>query len=515
MKSLVKIVCLLISSVYMAETGLADALSPHADKVISSRHDVRIPEIGRVKYRADAGTLPILDNDTGRREGTIFYVAYIKERPKNGVPRPVTFLWNGGPGSNSSQLHFLGFGPKRPDLPSTYPEYGGNTEAPVVDNQETWLAHSDLVFLDPIGTGFSRAVTEDFLEKVLNVNGDAEVISEAIRVFLNRYNRWNSPLFIGGESYGTTRAEYVARMLEQRRTHVDGVLLISGGYNGGQQTSEGLRESLKITEFTTTAYYHGVLPAELQNKSLGDVLAEAEAWIRSEYASAIDAPGALSEDGLNSIKEKIAYYTAIPVKYIGDSLKVSSAMFADHLLESRGLELGRYDGRMTTSSRAEGTIWLPGIDPSLAIQADLMHGTSRVFNGYIRYTLGFESDLLYQGPFGGAFHPEVIQKDPKTTLPEDWMAVRFDLAGMRIPSGEEPPLVTAMRLNKSLRVLNMKGMYDGSCALLDDAVARTPEDLKNRVSNVCLPAGHMFYTDTVARQQSFEAFGRFVSNRPD
>ncbi|MBL4832150.1 MAG: hypothetical protein JKY55_20000 [Aliivibrio sp.] len=510
MKLLVKIVCIIFTSLYMTGTSTADTVTPHADKVISSRHNIRIPEIGRIKYRAHAGTLPILENDTGHREGTIFYVAYIKESTKNNVPRPITFLWNGGPGSNSSQLHFLGLGPKRPNLPSTYPEYDENTEAPVVDNHETWLAHSDLVFLDPIGTGFSRATSAEFLDKVLNVNGDAEVISEAIRVFLSRYNRWNSPLFIGGESYGTIRAEYVAEKLEQRRTHVNGVLLISGGYNGGQKVPKGLIEGLKLTEFTAIAYYHGALSVELQKNSLKDVLAEAEAWIRSEYAPAFESASTISKNMRNAIKEKLAYYTGFPLNNIDDSLKITAAMFADRLLESRGLELGRYDGRMTAPSRAKGKIWLPNIDSSLSIQADLMHGTSRVFNEYIRHTLGFESDLLYQGPFGGAFHPEELKKDPKTTLPEDWMAARFDLTGMHIPSNVEPPLVTAMRLNNSLRVLSMKGMYDGSCALLDEAVSRTAKDLKDRVSNVCLPAGHMFYTDTIARQLSVDAFAQFV-----
>jgi carboxypeptidase C (cathepsin A) len=466
-----------------------------------------------LKYTAHTGLLPLYVNDTGERMASVFFIGYMADRAPNQPKRPITFLWNGGPGANSAQVHVLGFGPKRPQTPDTYPEYGPNTESPIVDHPETWLEHSDLVFVDPVGTGFSRATSEANRATLFTGHGDAEAVAEMIRVYLTRFDLWDAPLFVGGESYGTTRAMLVAAALERRRTHIKGVLLISGSYDAGQGVPQNLTDALAITEFTATAHYHKRLPSDLQALSVEQVLERSSDWARNTYAPALARAAQLTSEERTKLLAELARYTGVDSSRANaETLRLTRDAFADGLLADQGLELGRYDGRISRKARPAGQPWMPfgtPPDPSLSRTMDLLTGTSRVFNSYVRNVLGFESDLLYQGPFGGAFHPEPLAIDPRTGFAPDWMTARFKMN----PEGQqqgEAPLHRAMTLNPNLRVINFKGLYDGSCALLDEAVARTEPDLKARVNNVCVPGGHMFYTDRAARQIAKRAFADFV-----
>ena len=512
-RNLAGIACLAIlaiSLLFSPATASAAPVGPHGDTIVATRHEVRLGA-RRLQYTAHAGLIPLYVNDTGERMASVFFVAYFADRRPGQPRRPITFLWNGGPGSNSAQVHFMGFGPKRPQTAETFPDYADNTEAPVVDNAETWLAHSDLVFIDPVGTGFSRATTPEHVQTLYTRRGDAEAVAEAIRVILTRFDAWDAPLLVGGESYGTTRAMLVAEALQTRRTHVDGVLLISGGYDAGQQMPDHLRDALAITEFTAIAHYHRRLPADLQALSEQEALAQATAWARDTYAPALERRDRLSAAEREQIRGGLARFTGIAADRLDlQTLRLSGADFADRLLADQGLELGRYDGRVTTRARPQGSMWWPTIDPSLERLSGTMGGTSRVFNRYVRNTLGFESDLYYQGPFGNAFHPQPRIPHP-SGMPADWMTFRFRMDPRPGEAADsEPPLRRAMNLNPNMQVINMKGLYDGSCAQLDEAVARTEPELRTRVTNVCLPGGHMFYTDRVARQIAERAFGAFV-----
>jgi carboxypeptidase C (cathepsin A) len=499
----------LAAAMAFASLATAAPIAPHEDKTVTTRHQMTVAGGKALTYTARAGLLPLYVDDTGELMGSLFFIAYSIPTPAGAPSRPVTFLWNGGPGSNAAQLQFMGVGPKRPTTAATYPEYGPNTETPLIDNPDSWLTTSDLVFIDPPGTGFSRATSKAFRDVLYSSRGDAEAVAEAIRVYLTRYDGWNQPLYIGGESYGTTRAMLVAEALEKRRTRLSGVILMSGDYAVGQKMSPALSQALSITEFTAIAHYHKRLPADLQALSSADAEKQAQAWARAVYAPALERRDALTAEERADVLTGLQRYTGIDSQYVdAKSLRLESGVFFDRLLADQGLELGRYDGRITLKSRPEGAPWLPTGDPSLQRMADLMNGTSWVYNGYIRHELGFESDLAYRGPFGGAFHPEPLEVDPRSGVAADWMTRMFKMDRSEQP---EPPLARAMRINPKLRVWNIRGMYDASCAAMDEAVAQSPADLRPRVSATCAVGGHMFYSDRETRRVFKRQFGAFVA----
>ena len=246
-----------------------------------------------LRYSVRTGLLPLYDNDTGALMGRMFIMAYVAERAPGAPPRPLTFVWNGGPGSSSSQVHLVGFGPKGFKTPPTYPQWKG-PPTQIVDRPETWLAYSDLVFVDPPGTGYSRATSTAYRDILYSQHGDGEAVAEAIRLYRTRYDAFDQPLFLAGESYGTTRAMEVAGDLARRRTPVAGVMLISGFFDVGQTVPRGLNQALELSMFTAAAWYHKRLPADLQAMSQDAAVREAVAWARNNYAPAIDKPDAVS-----------------------------------------------------------------------------------------------------------------------------------------------------------------------------------------------------------------------------
>lgn len=503
----------------LATLALAAALAapaaaqvpPHGGKIAVTRHQVVLNGGKVLKYTARAGLLPLYVNDTGELMGNVFFMAYVADAPKGTPPRPLTFLWNGGPGSNSGQVHVVGFGPKRVTTAATYPKWGPDTETPLIDQPETWLETSDLVFVDPPGTGFSRATTKAFRDILYSPRGDAEATAEMIRVYLNRYDAWNQPLFLAGESYGVTRAMLTAEALESRRTHLKGVVLISNRLDIGAGVPEAISNALYIPHFAAAAWYHKALPADLQALSQAEAMTRAETWARTVYAPALGKIAQLTPAERAEILAGIKRFTGVEGKYADPkTLTLSVAAFGDQLLADKGLELGRYDFRMTKPSRAKDQVWMTWIDPSLIPMMDLMEGTSRVFNAYVRKDLGFESDLLYRGPFGRAFHPEPLVINPVNGYADDWMGSMFDYS-TPIPRGKESRLLKAMQLNPRLQIMTMKGLYDSApCAQPTEETAYAPSALKSRITNACYPAGHMWYSDLDNRRLAKRDFDGFI-----
>lgn len=487
------------------------SVPPHGDTVIASRHSVKLDDGRTIKYTAYAGLLPLYVDDTGERMASVFFVAYIADSNGPRSSRPITFLWNGGPGSNSAQIHVAGFGPKRVVTADTMPEYKPGQQTAMADHGETLLGASDLVFIDPVGTGFSRATSEKYRDILYTSRGDAEAVAETIRIFMNRYNRWDSPLFIGGESYGTTRAGLVADMLERRREHVSGVLMISGMLDLGPDVPVNLAHALKLADMAAPAYYHGTMAPDLLALTQDAALKKAEEFARTVYAPALDRVATLSPAERAQVISGIVRFLGIKEKFIDPkSLLVDPTVFADNLLADKGYELGRYDSRMKVAHRAAGELWMPWTDPSLAPMIDLLEGTSPLFNGYIRNELGFKSDLFYRGPFGKAFHPEPLTSAPGTGYGSDWMATMFKWDAAGFAPREDQPLRRAMRENPNLRVFSMLGLYDGNCAGRAQEIAQIADDLKPRVSSACYVGGHMFYSDRKTREQIQRDFTEFV-----
>ena len=496
--------------------AVAPPVTPADDMVVS--HGQVTIDGKPLRYTVHAGLLPIYDNDTGQLAARMFVIAYTADRAPGAGPRPLTFLWNGGPGSSSSQLHLMGFGPNGIALPAPYPDWNA-PPARLEDRPEPWLTASDLVFIAPIGTGYSRAVSDAWRDRLYTQHGDGEAVAEAIRVYRTRFDAFDQPLFIGGESYGTTRAMEVAWALARRRTPLSGVILISGDYNAGAQIPAATRQALEVTLYTATAWYHHRLPVDLQALPQDQAVARAAAWARNDYAPALTHPDQLSADQRAAIVAALARYSGLDPKAIdAKSLRLGKDAVMDSLLADKGLELGRYDSRLAIPRRAPGQVWGPREDPSLLPMIELMEGTSAPLIRYLRGDLGYRSDLLYRGPWGGAFHPDpYLPTGP--VLKDDWMAAMWDhgaaLNGGRRaeqPAGppEPPPLQAAMTSEPAMLVWSVEGLYDGSCAEREEAIAQTPAPLRARVRASCYPAGHMVYTDRAVRLSLQRDFTKFV-----
>jgi carboxypeptidase C (cathepsin A) len=469
-------------------------------------------------YTVHTGLLPIYDNDTGQLAARMFVIAYTADRAPGAAPRPLTFVWNGGPGSSSSQVHLMGVGPKGFAMPDTYPEWKA-APSRITDRPETWLTASDLVFVDPIGTGYSRAVSEAWRDRLYTTHGDGEAVAEMIRVYRTRFDAFDQPLFLAGESYGTTRAMEVAADLARRKTPVAGVILISGFYDAGGKVAPALREALGVTLYTATAWHHHRLPPDLQALPQDQAVARAAAWARGDYAPALARAGELSADERARVTAELARWSGVDPKVIdAKTLRLSKDTVMDAMLADRGLELGRYDSRLATPRRDPAKVWGPREDPSLLPMIELMEGTSAPLIRYLRDDLGYRSDLLYRGPWGGSFHPDPF-KPTGPVLKDDWMAAMWDHGAAMRPAArgeaegavEPSPLGAAMTAEPGLLVWSVEGLYDGSCAAREEAIAETPQPLRARVRASCYPAGHMVYTDKAVRarmQQDFTAFVR-------
>lgn len=495
------------------------AVTP-ADQIVERRGQLMIS--GKpLRYTTRTGLMPLYDNDTGELIARMLFVAYVADRAPGEAPRPLTFVWNGGPGSSASQVHLVGFGPKGFKAPATYPEWKG-PPTEIVDRPETWLSSSDLVFVDPIGTGYSRATSEAWRDVLYTRTGDAEAVAELIRLYRTRYDAFDAPLFLAGESYGTTRAMEVAGVLARRRTPVAGVVLISGEYEVGQQVPAGLQAALEVPLFAATAWYHKRLPPDLQTLPRDALVARATAWAKESYARALERKDTLTPAERTALLAELQRFTAVDSKYVdAQRLTLSKADFMDHLLDATGEELGRYDSRMVVKQRDPSLgPWLPTSDPSLAPMIGIMQGTSVPMIRYIRDVLGYRSDLMYRGPFGEAFHPKPLVASPRG-LPDDWMAAMWE-NGLKSPApdarpapkalgqSDAPPLRRAMDQQPNLIVFNVRGLYDISCAAADEAVARSPAGIRERVRNRCYAAGHMLYTDEALRRDLARDFDQFV-----
>ncbi len=258
---------------------------------VVTRHEIRVGG-STIKYTATAGMMPIKNRD-GEVEARMFFTSYVVDGPDGGPRRPLTFSFNGGPGSASVWLHMGAIGPKRVKMNAD-----GTMPAPpyqLVDNEGTWLTKSDLVFIDPVGTGYSRPARPDLGTKFFGLQGDIESVGEFIRLYLTRYERWTSPLFLAGESYGTTRASALSGYLIERGIAFNGIMLISTIMNFGTTSfaaGNDLPYALFLPSYAATAWYHKKLPSDLQSKPVNRVVAEAEAWASGEYMLALGKGGA-------------------------------------------------------------------------------------------------------------------------------------------------------------------------------------------------------------------------------
>ncbi len=276
----------------------------------STTHSITVGET-KLDYEATAGTI-VLRNDEGKATASVFYVAYTKTNPGDLAKRPITFTFNGGPGSSSVWLHMGAFGPRRVEIGT-----GGKGTAPpyrVVDNEYTLLNLTDLVFIDPVATGFSRAAPGQNARQFHGVEEDIRSVGEFIRIYTTRHGRWNSPKFLAGESYGTTRAAgLVNHLQDQEGMNFDGVLLISAVLNFETISfNEGndLPYALFLPAYTSTAWYHKKLPADLQADHR-KALDEASRFAAGQYTLALMKGSQLASSEREEVVRNLARYTGL------------------------------------------------------------------------------------------------------------------------------------------------------------------------------------------------------------
>ena len=351
-----------------------------------------------LRYTATAGMMPLKNADTGETEAHIFYIAYTLDgqQPER---RPLTFSFNGGPGSASVWLHMGAIGPKRvrmqPDGMMPAPPYQ------LVDNEYTWLDQTDLVFIDPVGTGYSRAVKRDQTRKFLGLRGDIASVGEFIRLYLGRYERWSSPLFMVGESYGTTRAAGLSGYLVEHGIAFNGTILISSILNF--ETTDftpgnDLPYILFLPSYADIAWYHKKQPPDLL-QDFAKMRAEVEQWAAGPYADALAKGDRLTPQERQDVIDHLARYTGLSKTYIDESnLRVDESHFTAELLRDQGETVGRLDGRFTGPSRSR-VGETARFDPSMSA---IRPPYTAMFNQYVRTELGYKSDLEYY-ILGGGF----------------------------------------------------------------------------------------------------------------
>jgi carboxypeptidase C (cathepsin A) len=343
-----------------------------------------------LKYSATAGRLPIKRGD-GKIEAEMFFVAYTLDG-QDAAKRPVTFAFNGGPGSSSIWLHMGALGPRKVVL---QPE-GFMPPAPyrIEDNPYTLLDKTDLILIDAIGTGFSRAADAEMFKKFWGVKGDIEAFSEFIRLYITRNERWSSPLYILGESYGTTRAAGIAGYLADQGISFNGITLLSMVLNF--QTLEDNKTNdepyvFLLPSFTMIAGYHHKLPADLA-QDMTKAREESEKWASVDYAQALAKGDTLTPDERQKVIDQLSRFTGLSKEVIDQAnLRIDVGKFTHYLLIDQKLRVGRLDGRFTGPD-PEGLLDTRFYDPTGPATEPPF---TSVFNNYVRTELGYKTDMPY------------------------------------------------------------------------------------------------------------------------
>lgn len=360
------------------------------EKPTVTHHEMKI-DGKSFKYTATAGYMPMKD-ESGKLKANIFFIAYTKEGGSS--RRPLTFAFNGGPGSSSVWLHLGAIGPKRvlmtDEGQSLPPPYG------LMDNDSSWLPFTDLVFIDPVTTGYSRPAAGEKPEQFHGLEEDIQSVGEFIRLYTTRYSRWASPKFLAGESYGTTRAAGLSSHLQERYgMYLNGVVLISSVLNfqtNRFNIGNDLPYVLFLPGYTAAAWYHKRLAPDLQ-ANFRKTLDEVEKFAMTDYTLALMQGPRLPEAERQAIVQRLARYTALSPKFLEASdLRVPLPRFTKELLRDQHRTIGRLDGRfqgIDRDSAGENSEY----DPSYAA----IYGPyTAMLNDYVRSELKYENDLPYE-----------------------------------------------------------------------------------------------------------------------
>jgi len=463
------------------------------EKNVVTKHSLKI-DGKEIKYTATAGTI-LLKLEDGTPKASIFYVAYTKDDVADPSQRPITFSFNGGPGSSSVWLHLGLLGPRRVQMGDA----GSLLPPPykLVDNDTSLLDASDLVFIDPVSTGYSRAVPGEAPKQFHGVEEDVESVAEFIRLYATRNKRWSSPKFLAGESYGTTRAAGLSGYLQQRfGMYLNGIVLISAILNfetAEFDTGNDLPYVLYLPTYTAIAWYHKKLPADLQG-DLQKALDESRKFAMGEYTDALAAGDALPAARRSEIAQKLARLSGLSPDYIDrTNLRIEIMRFTKELLRGQRRTIGRIDARFLGIDRdAAGEN--PEFDPSIAAITGPYSG---MLNDYVRSDLKFDSDLPY----------EIL-----TGRVQPWNYAPFENRYLNVAE----TLRRAMTQNPFLHVFVAKGYYDLATPFFAadytfDHLGLDPT-LRAHLGGAYYEAGHMMYVHTPSRVKLKTDIAQFLKS---
>jgi len=430
-----------------------------------------------VEYTARAGTLPLTDAD-GNTLANVFYISYIKNGVANPAERPLLFSFNGGPGSASIWMHIGLLGPRRVQLGG-----GGGVNrdhslarlvppAEMIDNEYSMLDVADLVFIDPVSTGYSRALPGVEASQFHGFAEDIAAVAEFIRLYVARNERWDSPKLIIGESYGTRRAAGLSGTLQgSMGMDLNGLILVSAGSMGQQFGNFGiLQYALSLPHAAATAWYHQKLAADLQTMPLRELLDEVEAFALDEFTVALLRGNKLMPPERRDIVAKVARYTGLSEEYVNAiHFRIDMDRFRKELLRDQGLTVGRLDSRFTGNDYDSGGETYEYDASMAAIRGPF----TQTFNTYVRDELGYRSDLDYA--VSGDVRP---WNDPP--------------ANMNLLEA----LRSSMAQNPHLHVMIADGIYDKLYFWPEFTFSQFDfSGLRDRISIETYESGHMMYID--------------------
>ncbi len=424
----------------------------------------------KIPYRATTGTQPVWDKD-GTVTATLFYTYYERSDVKNNANRPLVISFNGGPGSASVWMHLAYTGPKILKIDDEgYPiqPYG------VKDNPNSIIDVADIVFVNPVNTGYSRIVASKGMKmdqtNFFGINADIKYLAEWVNTFVTRKNRWRSPKYLIGESYGTTRVSGLALELQNAQwMYLNGVILVSPADYKVLRVGGPVSSGINLPYFTAAAWHHKMLPADIQQKDLLEILPEVENYTINNLIPALAKGGFINEKERIEVAKKMAYYSGISEKVIlQHNLDVPNRFFWKELLRDKGYTIGRLDSRYLGIDKIDA-----GDQPSYNSEiTSWLHSFTPAINYYLREHLNFKTDIKYN--MFGNVRP---WDNSNNTTRED--------------------LRQAMAQNPYLKVMVQSGYYDGATTYFNAKYSMWQLDpsgkMKDRLSFKGYRSGHMMY----------------------
>ncbi|HEX8233986.1 MAG TPA: peptidase S10 [Caulobacteraceae bacterium] len=436
-------------------------------------------------YTVTPGTLTIR-NDEGEPTASVFYTAYTVQRGKGGRARPVTFLFNGGPGSSTMWLHMGSFGPLKIDASTT--ETVRPAPYRLLPNPDTLLDRTDLVFIDAVTTGLSRPLGKSEPKDFFGVDQDLDAFTRAIQRYLTVYGRWDSPKFVIGESYGTLRAAGLAYSLQQKGVQLNGVALVSSVLDIGLLFSTLDHTYVTVLPtYAATAWYHNRIPN--RPADLNAFLAQVRTFAAGPYAAALFRGDALAPAERDAVARQLAAYTGLSPEFIlRSNLRVGPDRFRKELMRGERRTVGRLDSRFVgidPDAAGEG----PEFDPTDAAISGAFVGA---LNNYLFHDLGFQTPLTYR-------------PNNYSGIAGKWDWKHAGPGGPQLSADTSADLAATMRRNPRLKVISVNGLYDMATPFFGadydlSHMLLEPEQRAN-VTYTYYPAGHMMYIDPASARQ--------------